>query len=347
MRKSQQTPCLSPFRESFSINNINSGLYAIKLSGQALNSTHLISSESVWKKVKIQLNKANNHLKCQIKVIPHHLIQIRSPMYRMFATTTRYASFNAEVQIEDDFETRWFCFLNENSDVFPETLEAFKYLDRNHMSDTSYDGKECGSRTSFMSENLNFDFDLHDKLVKQDSLLRARLYIFNAHSLIGFEDVTFMRSSKEWLKTIKILKQVSHSNFKAYLKSNLPSLDIICISNCGKNQRVSQKLILKAETDAIKIIWSVQLCDTMNICANSELMENTATNNFFFSSIVQETSGYMRVIAKTDNRLGDSTEAMFKINPSSGPLNGTCRFLPRKVFHCSENKKKLGLASKI
>ena len=88
--------------------------------------------------------------------------------------------------------------MDKYSSLFPDTLESLKYLDRNHMSEKTYDGKECGSRTSFMSENLNFDFDLHDKLVKQDSLLRARLYIFNAHSLIGFEDVTFMRSSKEW-----------------------------------------------------------------------------------------------------------------------------------------------------
>ena len=118
--------------------------------------------------------------------------------------------------MSEKFESRWFCFLDEYSALFPVTLESLKYLDRNHMSDESYDGKECGSRTSFMSENLNFDFDLHDKLVKQDSLLRARLYIFNAHSLIGFEDVTFMRSSKERYQTLLNSQRRYFLNYKIF-----------------------------------------------------------------------------------------------------------------------------------
>ena len=142
----------------------------------------------------------------QIEVLSYSLIQIVSPFYREFSTSIRYASFSANVQLSKRFQVRWFCFLDKYSGMFPETLESLKHLDRNHMSDESYDGKECGSRTSFMSENLNFDFDLHDKLVKQDSLLRARLYIFNTHSLIGFDDVTFKRSSKERSKTMNKLR---------------------------------------------------------------------------------------------------------------------------------------------
>ena len=121
-------------------------------------------------------------------------INIKSAYYREFDASTRLVPFTAEIfGIPEDTTSYWFCMTELYQDYLPKTLSEVEHMYENQLSDKSFDGKECGSRTPFMSDSLSFDYNIHDELVKEDRILVARLCLVTEYELIGFKDVKFMR----------------------------------------------------------------------------------------------------------------------------------------------------------
>ena len=216
-----------------------------------------------------------------ISVISEFYIHVTSSYYREFNASTKFVPFSAIIGDMYGIKTYWFCMLEHYADLLPGKLADVEHMYDNQLSDKSFDGKECGSRTPFMSDSLSFEYNLHDELVKEDEVLVARLCVITEYELIGFKDVKFMRRRS----------------------TLVPFLDLTCKANCDAMVRNDRPVVLEAISNSYFISWEMEQCPDVYGCVNLGYEQIEFGSSKYFSSILTDENlfGNVSIISRASN----------------------------------------------